>query len=117
LSAGIVNPIRLTECVMAMLPLALNLLEEMESYIMNDETPSYHDLHVTLPDMERASIFNLPYGIEVTCMRTTGWRVYMHHGSGTEPELLGGEYDNKPIRVDVAGFVVCDSFGKVLDDE
>jgi len=73
------------------------------------ENPSYHDLYITLPDMERTSIFNLPYAVEVMCRRTTGWRVYMDRGRGEEPELIGGEYDFKPMRMDVAGFVICDS--------
>jgi hypothetical protein len=35
-----------------------------------DDRPSYHDLHITTAQIPRTSIFNLPYGLLVTCDRT-----------------------------------------------
>lgn len=64
---------------------------------------TYHDVHVTTKDIERTSIFDLPYVIELTCTRTAGWRLW----NGTA--LAAGEYDEEGLRVDVAGHVICDS--------
>lgn len=69
--------------------------------------PSYHDLHVTLPDVGRKSIFDLPYNIQVTCTRVGGWELW----SGNV--LIAGEYE-KGLKLDVDGHVICDS---ELDDE
>jgi hypothetical protein len=71
----------------------------------NDAAPSYHDLFITTEEMPRTSIFNLPYGLEVSCTRVRGWSLW----SG--PTLVAGEYD-KGLRLDVNGVVICDSLGE-----
>lgn len=85
------------------------------------EAPSYHDLHITTASIPRTSIFNLPYGLEVTCTRTGGWQLWdmnqmQEHALGSalprgKGRLLAGEYDGteKGLRLDVAGHVICDS--------
>ena len=66
------------------------------------ETSSYHDLHITTADIPRTSIFNLPYGYEVSCTRVSGWRLWR------ETALVAGEYD-QGLRLDVGGHVICDN--------
>ncbi|UTC28113.1 hypothetical protein GURKE_00820 [Brevundimonas phage vB_BpoS-Gurke] len=72
--------------------------------------PSYHDLHVTTEDMERTSLFNLPYNVEVTCTRTGGWQVWHQRRDGARV-VLAAEYggDGQGLRLDVAGIVIVDS--------
>lgn len=66
---------------------------------------SYHNLYVTTATIKRSSLFDLPYGIEVTCLRTTGWRLW---NSGV---LLAGEFDGPAewLVLDVSGHVIVDS--------
>lgn len=75
---------------------------------------SYHDLYITTPSITRTSIFNLPFRVQVRCTRVGGWQVWAlaekSMGHVVEPEeLLGGEYDDKWLVLDVAGHVICDS--------
>lgn len=84
--------------------------------------PSYHDLHVTAPGIDRARLFDLPYGIVVNCNRVTGWQLY---DTGPHPtdlgswQLLGGEYDGpeKWLVLDVAGHVIVDSRNRPREDD
>lgn len=81
--------------------------------------PSYHDLHITTAEIERTSIFNLPYGLEVSCHRVGGWSLW--DMSQTNPHegiilpskgvCLAGEYDDdgKWLVLDVDGHVIVDS--------
>lgn len=64
--------------------------------------PSYHDLHITTANIERTSIFDLPYGYEVSCNRVGGWCLWLNG------ERVAGEYD-EGLRLDVAGVVIVDS--------
>lgn len=87
------------------------------------DMPSYHDLHITTADIPRTSIFNLPYGFEVKCMRTTGWVLYDNgarmspHLPVQEPRQLAGEYDRNWLVLDVDGVVICDSRNTEPDDD
>lgn len=67
--------------------------------------PSYHDLHITTADIPRTSIFNLPYGYEVSCNRVGGWTLWL------KDQKVAGEYD-AGLRLDVAGRVICDSLNE-----
>ena len=78
---------------------------------METNPPSYHDLHITTPKIDRTSIFNLPYRIRVDCCRVAGWQVWALADREFPEELLGGEY-GPPLRLDVAGHVICDSMEK-----
>lgn len=79
-------------------------------------TPSYHDLYITADGIPRTSIFNLPYGVIVTCTRVGGWEAW-NKWEGVE-ELLGGEYNStKGIRLDVDGHVIVDSLNLVCDSK
>jgi hypothetical protein len=69
-----------------------------------EAAPSYHDLHITTAEIPRTSIFNLPYGYEVSCNRVGGWCLWR---VGHE-KVLAGEYDSG-LRLDVAGHVIVDS--------
>jgi hypothetical protein len=86
---------------------------------MNESTPdaklfSYHDLHITTPTIKRASIFDLPYGLMVTCTRTGGWELW-NNWSGKK-ECIAGEYGsiqcNNWLILDVDGHVIVDSSKK-----
>lgn len=72
---------------------------------------SYHDLHVTTQEIPRTSIFNLPYGVEVSCTRVTGWQVWSMKHSQLDARLLAGEYDGPEqwLVLDVDGHVILDS--------
>lgn len=84
---------------------------------MNETTPTYHDLHITTQDIPRTSIFNLPFYVQVTCTRVSGWRVWAVAEGNRPEELLGGEYDEKGLRLDVAGHVIVDSLDRPADPE
>lgn len=77
------------------------------------ETPSYHDLHITTAMFPRTRLFDLPYGVEVSCTRVSGWQVWQHtNARGTAAhKLLAGEYDlpEQWLVLDVAGHVIADS--------
>lgn len=73
-------------------------------------TPSYHDLYVTTADMRRTSIFNLPFGITVTCTRTGGWELWRSNGGDCRTwERVAGEYELEDwLVLDVNGTVIVD---------
>ena len=73
-------------------------------------TPSYHDLHITTNEIPRTSIFDLPYGYEVSTNRVGGWSVWFNDSQ------VGGEY-GKGLILDVAGHVICDSLNSRPTDE
>lgn len=77
------------------------------------EGPSYHDLHITTAQIPRTSIFNLPYGLQVTCSRVAGWQLWEMTSSKplSSGALLAGEHDGpgKWLVLDVAGHVIMDS--------
>jgi len=73
--------------------------------------PSYHDLHVTTAEIERTSIFHLPYGLAVQCSRVSGWQLWRTAMSMRDWTLLGGEYEgpDRWLVLDVAGTVIVNS--------
>lgn len=80
--------------------------------------PSYHDLHITTAQIPRTSIFNLPYGVQVTCNRVAGWELWdmnqTQHSKGLPPSrgaLVAGEYagPDEWLVLDVAGHAIVDS--------
>ena len=73
------------------------------------DAPSYHDLYITTAEIERVSIMNLPYRVQVTCSRVSGWEVWARPERSLKEELLGGEYAMRGLRLDVNGVVICDS--------
>jgi len=80
--------------------------------------PSYHDLFITAPDIERTSIFNLGYNLEVSCTRTGGWRLWAKPFDKMST-LLGGEYDgpDRWLILDVAGHVIVNSRDRADEDD
>lgn len=72
---------------------------------------SYHNLHITTAKIPRKSIFNLPYGLEVSCNRVSGWTLWNTWEKQGEHEKLASEYgdDDEWLVLDVNGFVICDS--------
>lgn len=79
---------------------------------MNDsEAPSYHDLFITTATIPRTSIFNLGYGLNVSCSRAAGWRLWDYSRDSRNPTLLAGEYEepDKWLVLDVAGNLIVDS--------
>lgn len=77
----------------------------------NDAGPSYHDLHITTDTYTRTSILDMPYGYEVSCNRVGGWGLW-HNDT-----KVAGEYDERGLRLDVAGHVICDSLNRVTPPE
>lgn len=78
--------------------------------VLDENIPSYHDLHVTTETMPRTSIFDLPYGYEVSCNRVAGWSLWFEGGPDQlDPDLVAGEYHDWGLRLDVAGHVIVDS--------
>lgn len=76
---------------------------------MNNK-PTYHDLHITTPTMERVSIFNLPYRVIVQCTRVGGWEAWARaEGAAFGNEALSEEnLGANGLRLDVAGHVIYD---------
>lgn len=73
---------------------------------------SYHHLHVTTADIPRARLFNLPYGLMVTCNRVAGWELWdASLDVPAEWKLLAGEYagPDQWLVLDVAGYIILDS--------
>ena len=73
--------------------------------VETDKAPSYHDVYITTKDIPRTSIFDLPYGLELSCNRVGGWSLW-DHGIA-----VGSEYEahDKGLIVDIAGHVIVDS--------
>lgn len=69
---------------------------------------SYHDLFITTREIPRTSIMNLPYSVRVTCTRVGGWEVWECY-DGAEAMIAGEFAAMSPLRLDVNGFVLCDS--------
>lgn len=72
---------------------------------------SYHDVYITLPGAPRRRLFDMPYGYELSCTRTSGWELW-YMTPYRQPTRVGSEYPatrDKQMRVDVGGVVVCDS--------
>lgn len=101
---------------------ALRRIEDTTSYycstlarmalagVAGSQKHSYHDLHITTADIPRTSIFNLPYGLQVSCCRVTGWRLertWVKNG-GVHGKIVAGEYDDF-LRLDVDGYIIVDS--------
>jgi hypothetical protein len=85
----------------------------MGDYLMADgDGPTYHDLHITTAQIPRTSIFNLSYGLQVTCNRAAGWVL----SSGNV--ILAGEYEEpeKWLVLDVAGHVIINSRREAGED-
>jgi hypothetical protein len=77
---------------------------------VNGETcvRSYHDVEVGF-DGKRGKLFDLSYGLELTCTRAGGWQLWNKwEGRST---LVAGEYDSPELMVWVAGVLVCGSEG------
>lgn len=82
------------------------------------KSPSYHDLYITTAQIPRTRLWDLPYGLEVYCTRTTGWELRDVNQTlrpdglpSSRGVLLAGEYDGleKWLVLDVAGHVILDS--------
>jgi hypothetical protein len=73
--------------------------------------PSYHDLHITTPSIERTSIFNLPYGLTVQCNRVAGWELWETATDMRNWRLLAGEYagPGEWLVLDVGGTIIVNS--------
>lgn len=73
---------------------------------------SYHDLYITTNEIPRTSISDLPFGVEVSCDRTTGWVVYYKQFK-KEPVCMGSEFDEENwLVLDVKGTIIVDSRSK-----
>ena len=71
---------------------------------------SYHDLEIETADIPKTSIFDLPYGLEVTCTRTGGWQFWDRCCVREESNgLIAGEYDTNWLRLTVGDTVIVDS--------
>jgi hypothetical protein len=89
----------------------------MTDHTTDNDAPSYHDLHVTTRYIERTSIFDMPYGYEITCTRVGGWKLWFNHIAPARASVIvGGEYDGG-LRLDVGGHVICDSLTRVTPSE
>ena len=65
---------------------------------------SYHDLEIETSEIQKTSISNLPYGLEVTCSRTSGWELWDNNGPASL--VIAGEYDTNWLRLTVGDTVI-----------
>ena len=79
---------------------------------------SYHDLEIETADIPKTSIFDLPYGLEVTCTRTGGWQFWDRCCVREESNgLIAGEYDTNWLRLTVGDTVIVDSHPQQRQNE
>lgn len=67
---------------------------------------SYHDV-VVFVNGQKYEIAN-HYGIMLTCTRAGGWELWDVSGGAGEKQI-GGEYSGNDFRIEVKGFVICQS--------
>jgi hypothetical protein len=79
------------------------------------DPPTYDDVYITTEYRKRMALKDLPYGYRVTCDVHSGWQVWLT--GPYDNQLIGGEHAafNKGIRIDVYGFVICDSLREKSD--
>lgn len=65
---------------------------------------TYHDVEVEWGG-KRVRLFDAGYGLLLTCCRVAGWELWNRWGG--KEELLAGEYHTTPLKVFVAGQLVC----------
>ena len=82
---------------------------------MSKEKHSYHDLEIETAEIARTSIFNLPYGLSVTCCRVAGWELWKDHRP-RGGQLLAGEFSSNWLRLTLGDTVIVDSQKEVGDE-
>jgi hypothetical protein len=77
--------------------------------------PSYHAV-VVIVDGQRFRIAD-DYELELTCVRVAGWRLWRNPigAPSREPVLIGGEFDSKEFRIEVAGNIICQNSSSESD--
>ena len=79
---------------------------------------SYHDVRVFCDGVEHR--IDRDYSLELMCTKVAGWRLFQRstkYGGGEHHELLGGEFDGEPFRIEVRSVVIVDSTSRAEDDE
>lgn len=69
---------------------------------------SYHDVSIFINDRE-FHIAGGGYGLELTCCRAAGWRLWNTWQTRETPELIGGEYDSEKFVIKINGCIICDN--------
>jgi len=69
-------------------------------------------LYITTAEIARTSIFNLPYGYQVSCDRVGGWCLWRKNEYGENQ--VASEY-GEGLRLDVGGHVIVDSLREVTE--
>ncbi|MFL5285973.1 MAG: hypothetical protein ACJ8AW_34600 [Rhodopila sp.] len=59
---------------------------------MNPDAISYHDLYITTSEIQRTSIRDMPFRVQVRCTRLSGWTVWTLREGNLRDSYLGGEY-------------------------
>lgn len=77
------------------------------------EAPSYHDVVVYVNGVEYR--LTNDYSLQLICTKAAGWRLFRVWGEHSE--LIGGEYDGEPFRIEVRGCVIVDSSTQPKDDD
>ena len=49
------------------------------------------------------------YGIQLTCTKVAGWRLWAQTSTTEFNQLLGGEFEGGFFRIEVKGVVICDN--------
>ena len=80
-----------------------------EERVAESERPSYHDLTIQTAEIPETSIFDLPYGYEVSCTRASGWCLCRCVTGSDDMRFLAGEYGEKWLVLRVNGTVIVDS--------
>ena len=66
---------------------------------------SYHGLYITTEEIQRTSIFNLPFNLAIICTRTAGWELRDMKAD----KAIAGEYSDCWLVLDVDGHIILDS--------
>jgi hypothetical protein len=77
--------------------------------------PSYHNLYITTAEIPRTRVFDLPYGLEISCTRDAGWRLWDVGKGHDEATVIAGEFDSQGLRLDIEGYVIVDSLTRATE--
>ena len=69
---------------------------------------SYHDVTVVV-DGKEYNLFNSPFGLELSCTRTSGWTLWDCSKGYKDAVQIGAEYGkNQEFKILINGVIICE---------